>query len=190
MSDVLALWMWRHPRPVGAAGRCIGRTDLAVDSRRAKRLAHRIVAVARRERLPRVVWTSPAQRCAEVGRHLRRAGFVHRIDERLWELDFGAWDGIPWADIGWGEVEQWEAGFAHHRPGGGESLAMLIERARGFLAERASSGGGPVLIVGHAGWMAATGLAPGETPCATRWPRAIAYGSMTRCLIEMRNPGD
>lgn len=190
MAEPLQLWMWRHPRPIGAAGCCIGRTDLEVERRRAKRLAHRITAAARREGLPREVWTSPARRCAEVGRHLRHGGFVHRIDERLWELDFGAWDGQPWATIGWPEVAQWEADFAHHRPGGGESLAMLIERARGFLAERASSGAGPVLIVGHAGWIGAmgvdAGVAPGVAPCAAGWPRAIAYGTMIRSCVEVR----
>jgi alpha-ribazole phosphatase len=176
--------MWRHPRPIGAAGRCIGRTDLDVDRRRVKHLAHRITDVARRERLPRVVWTSPARRCAEVGRLLRAHGFVHRIDERLWELDFGAWDGRAWSAIGRDEVGRWEAEFEHHRPGGGESLATLIARARGFLAERISGGAGEVLVVGHAGWMTAARWPAHESLCATRWPQAMAYNSMTRCCID------
>ncbi len=178
-SDALQAWMWRHPRPIGATGRCIGHTDLGVDRRRAKRLAHRIAAVARRERLPREVWTSPLKRCAEVGRLLRRLGFKHRIDERLCEMDFGTWDGQPWEAIDRREVAQWEDDFERHRPGGGESLAALIERARGFLIERASSGAGQVLIVGHAGWMSAMGLPLGEVLAADHWPRAVGYGSMT-----------
>ena len=33
------LHIWRHPKPVGAAGLCLGRTDLPVDPRKARRLA-------------------------------------------------------------------------------------------------------------------------------------------------------
>ena len=61
---------WRHPRPDGVAGRCIGHTDVPVDRRRAKRLAHRIRCAARREGWPKGVWTSPLRRCADVGRWL------------------------------------------------------------------------------------------------------------------------
>ena len=44
-----ALTVWRHPRPEGVKGRCIGgRSDVPVHWRRAKRLARRIQAHARR----------------------------------------------------------------------------------------------------------------------------------------------
>ena len=33
------VWLWRHPRPTGHEGRCIGRTDVPVDPRKARRLA-------------------------------------------------------------------------------------------------------------------------------------------------------
>ena len=74
---------WRHPRPRGVAGRCIGRTDVAVDPRKARRLARRIHREALREvahgqaapgliapgliapgqAAPRVVCCSPLRRC-------------------------------------------------------------------------------------------------------------------------------
>ena len=92
--------IWRHPRPRGAAGRCIGsRIDLPVDPRKAKRLAHRIRAHARRQQLPREVVTSPLRRAADVGRWLKRWGFAWRTDPALREMDFGAWDGKSWRDI-------------------------------------------------------------------------------------------
>ena len=179
MAERLELWAWRHPRPIGAEGRCIGRTDLAVDRRRVKRLARRIAATARRENLPREVWTSPSKRCADVGRLLKRRGFTHRIDERLCELDFGAWDGLHWDAIAPADVARWEADFAHHRPGGGESLAALTLRARAFLAERT----GRVLIVGHGGWINAMHL-PAGPPSAAHWPPPIAYGSLLRRVLR------
>ena len=174
------LRFWRHPRPDGAAGRCIGRTDLALDPRRAKRLAHRIVAAARRDGLPREVWTSPLARCRAVGTALARRGWAHRIDARLAELDFGAWDGLRWCDIAPSAVAAWEADFARHRPGGGESLAALAARAHGFVAERRAAGARHVLIVGHAGWLNALRLDDAALAQAGRWPAAPGYGAPLR----------
>ena len=126
------LWLWRHPCPIGAAGRCIGQTDLPVPARRAKRLAHRIRHTARRESLPRAVWTSALRRCADVGRWLARWGWAHPIDARLLELDFGAWEGLPWAEVPRAALDEWAAdpwGFA---PPGGESGAALLARIQDF----------------------------------------------------------
>ncbi|MBN9459983.1 MAG: histidine phosphatase family protein [Burkholderiales bacterium] len=149
-SPALSLHCWRHPRPLGAEGLCLGRTDLPVDPRRARRLAQRMRALARRERLPAVVWTSPLERCRAVGRVLRAAGWVHRVDARLVELDFGTWDGLAWSSVPRAAIDAWLADFLHHRPGGGESLAELLARVRAVLEERPRA-----LLVTHGGWLSA-----------------------------------
>lgn len=178
----IELLVWRHPKPLDAAGRCIGRTDLRVDPRRAHRLANRIAATAVHERLAREIWTSPLARCADVGRLLaRRHRFVHRIDARLAELDFGRWDGMPWRAISPNEVALWEADFPHLAPGGGETLMSLTQRVRDFVHERAAENdAATVLVVGHAGWINAARLPPTELPQAGRWPAAIAYEASIR----------
>jgi len=176
------LWLWRHPRPIGAAGRCIGRTDLAVDRRRAKRLAHRMRQTARRHDLPQVVWTSPLRRCADVGRWLARWGWCHRVDARLLELDFGRWDGQPWSAIAHAEVADWEADFVRHPPGGGESLLALAARCQGLRTELAAAGA-PVLVVAHAGWMQASACADPQGLQASTWPPAPPYGSLRRLMV-------
>jgi alpha-ribazole phosphatase len=169
--------LWRHPKPRDAAARCIGQCDLSLDPRRAKRLAHRIRAHARREGLPHVVWTSPLERCAAVGRWLRCFGFQHHIDADLMELDFGAWDGLAWREISQEEVQAWEQDFLHHPPGGGESLQALMLRVQRFMACRS----GPMLIVGHAGWINALCWMqshPEAPPTAARWPPPPRYGQL------------
>src|SRR5262245_20723178 len=125
--------VWRHPRPCGAEGRCIGRTDLPVDRRKAKRLAHRSRAIARREGLRREVWTSPLRRCVAVGGWLARWGWQHRVDSRLAEMDFGTWDGRCWVEISKADIDAWCADFSSVRPGGGETLQGLIDRCASFL---------------------------------------------------------
>lgn len=199
-APALALWLWRHPRPIGAAGRCIGQTDLALDRRRAKRLAHRIRSAARRHGLPHEVWTSPLQRCAQVGRQLARWGWAHHTDARLLELDFGHWDGQPWSAIPHAEVAAWEADFAQHAPGGGESLVALARRCHTFLAQRQAAAASPaadsaaavsaagssaaLLVVAHAGWINASALPDPAAMLATDWPAAAGYC----CLVRQRWP--
>ncbi|MCK6426912.1 MAG: histidine phosphatase family protein [Burkholderiaceae bacterium] len=178
------LWIWRHPRPDGAAGRCIGAgSDLPVDPRRAKRQAHRIRRQARRAGLPRVVATSPLRRCADVGRWLRRWGWRHVVDARLAELDFGRWDGRPWSEISREDFAAWEADFLGHAPGGGESLAALRLRQANWLAER--DGATVRLVVGHAGWINALRTRHHPTLTPTDWPRPLRYAQGWRERLDL-----
>ncbi len=176
------LWCWRHPRATGAAGRCIGRTELPVDARKARRLAHRIRHAARRHGLPRVVTVSPLRRALDVGRWLRRWGWRLQVDPRLAEMDFGAWDGLPWAQIPWDEVRAWEVDLLHHAPGGGESLAQLMRRVRAFADEHAAAGVPPGLVVTHGGWINAWRQSRSATDAIdpATWPPAPPHGSLSR----------
>lgn len=167
---------WRHPRPTGHTGRCIGRTDVRVDPRKARRLARRIHRHALKQGGPRLVCTSSLQRCRAVGKHLRRLGWHHVVDGRLMEADFGAWDGLPWALISREEVDAWVADFLHHQPGGGESLLQVLTRAASWHPPEPGAA-----VVGHAGWMLARrwlvdhGLHQPPTQ-ASQWPQPPAYG--------------
>jgi alpha-ribazole phosphatase len=181
--DAARLHAWRHPAPEGAQGRCIGaRTDLPIDRRKAKRLAHRIRRVARRERLPREVCTSPLRRCRDVGRWLRRFGFTHKVDPRLLELDFGRWDGRPWSEIAREEIEAWASDLHGCAPGGGEAVSALLARAAQVLARPPAA-----LLVTHGGWLSAADwlVRHGEArPRAQAWPRAPGYGSCSRLNVR------
>ncbi len=168
------LHAWRHPRAKGAEGRCIGRTDLPVDARRARRLAHRIRDFARRHALPRIVVTSPLARSRAVGQWLARWGWQHRVDPTLSELDFGRWDGQPWSDVPRHAFDAWRADFEHHAPGGGESVGALLDRLRRFEP------GAARIVVTHGGWLsAAAWLArgTGKPPRSEHWPPAPRYGA-------------
>jgi len=167
---------WRHPRPIGHLGRCIGRTDLPIDPRKARRLARRIHRHAHRQGLPHLVCTSSLQRCRAVGRHLRRLGWRHVVDDALLEADFGTWQGQAWAHIARGAVDAWVADFLHHRPGGGESLQQVLTRAAAWQPPEPGA-----TVVGHAGWMLARrwlqthGLGRPPTQ-ASQWPKPPAHG--------------
>ena len=178
--------VWRHPKPRGAAGLCIGRSDAPVERRKSKRLAHRIRHGARRQRVPKVVVTSPLRRAADVGRWLAAWGWQHRTDARLSELDFGTWEGRPWSDIGQAPIDAWCADFALHPPGGGEPVANLLRRCAAVLREP------PACAVSHAGWISgALFLAEGHADVsAARWPAAVHYDSVTVLLNSCPGPAE
>lgn len=168
----------RHPRPLGHEGRCIGRHDLRLDPRKARRLARRLHRLATRGGWPRVVCTSPLRRCRDVGRHLRRLGWRHLVDAALLEADFGDWEGRLWDDIGRAEVDAWVSDFANHAPGGGESLRQVLQRAANWQPPVAGA-----MVVAHAGWMQARRWADQHgahrPPArAADWPRSAAYGEI------------
>ena len=72
----------------------------------------------------------------------------------------------------------WEADFAGHAPGGGESLDRLRERVAGVLM-RLAVAGRPVLAVGHAGWMNALALhGRRDAPTAADWPAPPRHGAI------------
>ena len=169
----MLLHAWRHPRADGAEGRCIGRTDLPVDPRRAKRLAHRIRAFARRHALPAVIVTSPLARSRDAGRWLARWGWQHRVDAALSELDFGAWDGRAWSAVPLAEIDAWCQDFPAYRPGGGEPVRALLARARGF------DPGPGCMVVTHGGWLSAVAWLAAhaaEAPSSARWPGPPRHG--------------
>ena len=181
MKEVEAFAVWRHPQPRGVQGRCIGHTDVRVDRRKAKRLAHHIRRWARQHGARRVVITSSLERAVCVGRMLARWGWRHHIDTRLNEMNFGHWDGLAWSQIGAEPVDAWCRDFAAHRPGGGESVAELLARCAAFLAEPRASASAPLCVVGHAGWISAAAWLKGKpaaAPSAAEWPAAVRYASL------------
>ena len=127
----------RHPA-VAAGGRCYGRADLPIDAEAAASLAARLAP------LGGTVWTSPAQRCRLVAAALG----AHRVDERLQELDFGAWEWLPWDAVPRAALDAWAADPLAFAPPGGESGAALVARVGAF--HRALPPGDHV-VISHGG---------------------------------------
>jgi alpha-ribazole phosphatase len=174
-SVCIAVQIWRHPRPDNVVGRCIGHTDVGLDTRRAKRLARRIQRFARQQGAPKVIWTSPLLRCALVGKYLKRWGWQHHTDALLCEMHFGRWDGQSWSAVAKEEIDAWCADFANFAPAGGESLAVVMARCQQFLEQ---PGAASRWVVGHAGWMGAAQWLrahPGLLPQAQLWPAPARY---------------
>jgi alpha-ribazole phosphatase len=126
-SPALQLWLVRHAPPEVAPGTCYGMLDMPAESAATLACAQHLSQALPG---PALVWHSPLQRCVQLARAVQaaRPDWQPLPDERLLEMDFGAWEGRAWSSLAKADIDAWTADFAHHRPGGGEPLAHMLER--------------------------------------------------------------
>lgn len=138
----MQLYLIRHPAPQIAPGVCYGRSDLLLAEPAA------VAAGRLRDELPAglPVVSSPARRCLELAQALHPAP---QADVRLWEVDFGAWEGLPWDAIDRTALDAWAADPFGFAPPGGESPAAMAARVVAFAdsLDRARD----LVVVGHHG---------------------------------------
>lgn len=135
----------RHPPPDIAPGRCYGRLDLPVAPAAAggiRRIADQLSGL----NLARV-WSSPALRCRVVA---EATLLPLRLDARLLELDFGAWEGMAWDDVPREALDRWAADPPGFAPPGGESGAQLIVRVTA-VCSAIRAAGEDCAVVSHGG---------------------------------------
>ncbi|MEY2633267.1 MAG: hypothetical protein RIR00_1921 [Pseudomonadota bacterium] len=139
----MKLYLIRHPEPELPPGLCYGRLDVP-----AREVA--AAAAGLRPQLPAdlPLWTSPLRRCQELAALLAAAPVV---DPRLAEMDFGAWEGRSWQEIGPAALDAWAADLAGYVPPGGESARQVQARALQLVAELEDKGIAAAGFVTHAG---------------------------------------
>lgn len=180
------LWIVRHAAPLIAPGICYGHLDVPADPDATHRTASALAAQL--PGCPTIV-TSPLQRCEQLAQSLcaLKPDLTSNVDSRLKELDFGAWEGRAWDAIGKPAVDAWTDHFAHHAPGGGESLTQMLQRVHAALNDACQQSGDVVWIT-HAGvarcveWLERHG--PDRLPHAREWSLpAPAWGAwVTKAL--------
>lgn len=171
------LLLIRHA-PADDRNRLTGRTDVTavVDAGAAAALAALAGPVDR-------IVASPALRCRLTAAALWPGADVEQ-DPRLWEQDFGAWEGAAYAhlpDLGPIGADE----LARTAPPGGESFAALCDRTIPALQDLARRGG-RVAVVAHAGTVrAALARATGSTAGAL----AFRIAPLSLTVIEARPAG-
>ncbi|MBN2629267.1 MAG: histidine phosphatase family protein [Rhodobacteraceae bacterium] len=168
-----------RPAPSEARGRLCGRRDVPArfdDGAALRRIALALAGV-------RDVVTSPALRCRQTAAAVfpRHAPIT---DERFWEQDFGAEEGMAYADLpDLGRLAR--TALAARRALGGESFADMVTRvihALNALAARAQSAV-PIAVVAHAGTVrAGLALALDAMPAALAFEIAPLSVTRLRCL--------
>lgn len=173
----------RHPRPAMSARICYGRLDvpLAEPSECAadpiEAAVDALLAEADAEPLGRIV-CSPLARAQAVAQALaRRYGARLHADDRLREMDFGAWEGQPWTGIPRAELDAWAADTLGYRPGGGETVNEVLARVRRAWTGLASASA-TTLVVAHAGTIRCLLAVSGKLPLDQAIRAEIAYGEV------------
>ena len=152
----MTLWLVRHAQPLVDAGICYGQLDLKADADATLTCAQALAEV-----LPAgiSVVTSPLQRCEQLTHMLlaARPDLTIKKDARLQEMNFGAWEGQPWATLARAELAAWTADFANYQPGGsGESVRQFMARVASALDDLPQRR--DTVWVTHAGVIRACGL--------------------------------
>jgi alpha-ribazole phosphatase len=147
----------RHARPRVADGVCYGRLDADLTQPVTPAPARMLAAAG--PQMPDRIVASTAARARETARLLsdalsRKAPAPPvEADERLCELDFGAWEGLAWDDVPRDQLDQWAADLLAARPHGGESAAQGMARISSWADALPAAAPVCLWMVGHAGPM-------------------------------------
>ena len=117
----------RHTQPDIAPGICYGQRDIDV----AASFAHDAAAVQAWIQSIDILISSPLLRAQRLAKYLSSEfSCAWREDERLMEMNFGAWEGKNWGDIPRRELDAWGADILHYQPPGGESASQMMQRVK------------------------------------------------------------
>lgn len=150
------LHLIRHPKPAIDPAICYGRrdVDVAADPAVLAELASHL-----RTLLPCIqpdlpFCSSPLQRCRKLAQAIAPAQPL-RLDPDWAEINFGDWEGQPWASIGASTLDAWAADIGGYVPPGGESAHAVQRRALAAVARLTATmqanGQHEAVIVTHAG---------------------------------------
>jgi alpha-ribazole phosphatase len=172
------VFLIRHPRPLLESGVCYGQLD--VEGEDPRPLARRL-----RSFLPAdtPVVASPLRRALGLAKALDTQA---RVDARLMEIDFGAWEGQRWSDIDRQLLEQWAADVLHFAPPGGESAALLQARVVDCMNSLCAEPGKRLALVTHAGAIRAALGYWLQLPIGQWSQLPLAFGSIS--LLEIESP--
>lgn len=116
-----------------------------------------------------VLYTSPSKRCYKMASLLasfltEKNSLTMRVDERLLELNFGAWERQFWETIPRTALDLWAANPEDFAPPGGESGAALCARVKSFWQD-VSQQKENMCIISHGGPLRVLqALVKGEKP--------------------------
>ena len=144
----MVITLVRHTRVGSDLALCYGQSDVPLADTFPEEWA---AAAARLGDLSRFtkVYSSPLSRCLLFAKEY--FGQVE-TDPRLMEINFGDWEGKPWAEIfASPEGKAWFADYLRQKAPGGESYPEMVARVRAFYEEKVKGADGEVLLVTHSG---------------------------------------
>ncbi|MDJ0366473.1 alpha-ribazole phosphatase [Hymenobacter sp. H14-R3] len=174
----MEIYLIRHTA-VQAPGICYGHHDVPLAATFAAEAAQLLPKLPP---APYRVVSSPAQRCVALAKTVASAP---TLDERLREMNFGAWENRLWAELPPAETTPWMADYVTLAPPNGETFGAVQQRAAAFLAELAATAPtGPTLVFTHGGTIRALVCHCLEIPLRNAFQLQIDYASVTRLQFQ------
>lgn len=184
----MTLLMARHGECT-ASGTYCGRTDAPLTEKGRQQAAALSQAL---EPYPiQACITSPLLRALETAQiALDGRDVPLSIDNRLREIDFGAWEGLKYAEIErrWPKlIPAWLSDPSAVGIPKGEPFSLLRRRVDEFLSEHAqSASSGNILIVAHGGPLAVIGLELFARPATEFFSHVPSLGSLRLIDVKYR----
>lgn len=174
----MEIYLIRHTA-VQAPGICYGHYDVPLADTFATEAAEL------RPKLPPPpyrVFSSPAKRCLALAETVAAA---ITPDERLREMNFGAWENRLWNDLPPTETAPWMADYVTLAPPNGETFRAVQQRAAAFLTDlTAAVPEEPALVFTHGGTIRALVCHCLEIPLRNAFQLQIDYASVTRLRFQ------
>lgn len=172
----MSLYLVRHTPVALPQGICYGWLEVPLSGEYPRYVAQ-IIAELREVPLDKV-YSSPSLRCVVLAEAIALTkGLAVCQDERLRELNFGAWEGLPWEKVYEQEAGRaWFADYWHAKTEGGESHDDLLARVADFEAERDK--GSQTLLVTHAGVIRAYRILLGKLSPSEAMALEVNFGEI------------
>lgn len=172
----------RHTTPHVEKGICYGQANVPLKETfllEAKALYPLLPADAA------IIYSSPLGRCAQLAQYIaNRSGLRIVYDDRLRELNFGAWELQAWNAIDPRALQPWMDNYVDTPCPGGESYRTLAGRTTDFIRSLKKNPHQKVLVVTHHGVIKAMSAMLRNISLQEAMALSFGYGSVTRYAVE------
>lgn len=164
------IYLVRHTTPDISPGVCYGQSEVPLTA------SYRVELTVIRRQLPikAICFSSPFARCQRLAYDLY--GDQVQTDQRLVELNFGAWELKRWDQIDQKAATYWGDHFVTQAPPGGESFKQLQRRVLDFWQTVPRDQ--DTVIVTHAGVIRAILAHQHNLPLAKAFNLPVSYGQI------------
>lgn len=168
----MEIYLIRHTTPAIPQGFIYGRTDVPL----ADTFNQELIII--RQKLPSdldVVYTSPSTRCTRLAGSIA-LDFI--TDERLYEVNFGQWEGKTWDTVDPQALNLWMEDYVNTPPPAGESLVQMQVRVLSFWQELLLQPFNKIIVITHGGVIRLILAALTHVPLPSVFDIRVNYGDI------------
>jgi len=143
---MMDLYFLRHTTVAVDNDVCYGQTEIPVASSFLQEASDTMKLVP--DKMHAVYFSSPTRRCIQLAEFISKRPAMQ--DDRLSDLNFGAWERKKWEEIDEEELQEWMRDVVFHSVPDGESYEQLILRVKDFFEDIITKNYKTVVISTHA----------------------------------------